>query len=146
MSVPDSALVLIVDDDDADIALIREALDGHRVPSQVHIARDGVEALQYLQGGGVAAGPRPDMILLDLNMPRMDGREVLAAVKQDPGLADIPVVVFTTSGQPGDVAASYSRHANAYVTKPLDLDDFNAAVDHIHDFYGRLAARPRVAS
>jgi CheY-like chemotaxis protein len=143
MSLPDLARVLVVDDDEADLALIREALDAHRVPSQVHIARDGVEALQYLRGG-VPAG-RPDMILLDLNMPRMDGREVLTAVKQDPGLADIPIVVFTTSGQPGDIAASYSRHANAYVTKPLDLDDFTAAVDGIHDFYGELAARPRAA-
>jgi CheY-like chemotaxis protein len=143
MRLPDLARVLVVDDDEADLALIREALDAHRVPSQVHIARDGVEALQYLRGG-VPAG-RPDMILLDLNMPRMDGREVLTAVKQDPGLADIPIVVFTTSGQPGDIAASYSRHANAYVTKPLDLDDFTAAVDCIHDFYGELAGRPRAA-
>jgi CheY-like chemotaxis protein len=143
MSLPDLARVLVVDDDEADLALIREALDAHRVPSQVHIARDGVEALQYLRGG-VPAG-RPDMILLDLNMPRMDGREVLSAVKQDPGLADIAIVVFTTSGQPGDIAASYSRHANAYVTKPLDLDDFTVAVDRIHDFYGGLAARPRTA-
>src|ERR1700683_2958494 len=132
MSLPDLARVLVVDDDEADVALIREALDAHRVPSQVHIARDGVEALQYLRAE-IPAGPRPDMILLDLNMPRMDGREVLSAVKQDPGLADIPIVVFTTSGQPRDIAASYSRHANAYVTKPLDLDDFTAAVNCIHD-------------
>jgi CheY-like chemotaxis protein len=76
MSLPDLARMLVVDDDEADVALIREALDAHRVPSQVHIGRDGVEALQYLRAA-VSAGPRPDMILLDLNMPRMDGREML---------------------------------------------------------------------
>jgi len=89
--VPEPALVLVVDDDDADIELIRDAVDGHQVPSQGHVVRDGVEALGYLRAGG-SAGPRPDMILLDLSMPRMDGREVLSAVKKDPGLADIHLV------------------------------------------------------
>ncbi|GAA0797030.1 response regulator [Spirilliplanes yamanashiensis] len=129
--------VLLVDDDDADLALITEAFEGHRVPARLHVARDGVEALDYLHSGAV----RPDMILLDLNMPRMDGREVLAAVKQDPALSAIPVVVFTTSDQPDDITASYLRHANAYVTKPMELDDFTAAVDSIHTFYGDLAVR-----
>jgi CheY-like chemotaxis protein len=92
--------VLLVDDDDADIALITEAFDAHRVPAQLHIAHDGIKALDYLRADAESAGPRPDMILLDLNMPRMDDREVLAAVKQDPALATIPIVVFTTSGQP----------------------------------------------
>jgi CheY-like chemotaxis protein len=134
------ARVLIVDDDDSDIMLIIEALAAHRLASEPSVVRDGVEALEYLR-----AGPRPDVMVLDLNMPRMGGHEVLDVVKQDPDLATIPVVVFTTSDQPVDVTGSYSRHANAYVTKPLDLDEFNAAVDRVYEFYAGLAARPRGA-
>lgn len=128
--------VLLVDDDEADLALITEAFEAHRVPARLHIARDGIEALDLLRGP-----TRPHMILLDLNMPRMDGREVLAVVKEDPALSMIPVVVFTTSDQPDDITASYIRRANAYVTKPMELDDFTAAVDRIHTFYGDLAVR-----
>jgi CheY-like chemotaxis protein len=131
--------VLLVDDDVADLALITEAFHTHRLPARLHIAHDGVEALEYLRDTGT---PRPDLILLDLNMPRMDGREMLTAVKQDPLVATIPVVVFTTSDQPDDVTASYLRHANAYVTKPMDLDEFTAAVSTIHTFYGELVKRP----
>jgi CheY-like chemotaxis protein len=134
--------VLLVDDDDADLALIAEAFDAHRLPSQLHVVHDGVEALAYLRSGDEGSAPRPDMILLDLNMPRMDGREVLAVVKQDPELASIPVVVFTTSDQPADIISSYTRYANAYVTKPMDLDAFTAAVDSIHGFFGEVSARP----
>jgi two-component system response regulator len=136
--------VLLVDDDDADLTLITEAFNAHRVPTQLHIAHDGIEALAYLRPADGSPGPRPDMILLDLNMPRMDGRQVLAEIKQDPVLATIPIVVFTTSAQPDDIAASYTRHANAYVTKPLDLDAFTKTVDKIHDFYGDLVTRPTV--
>jgi two-component system response regulator len=132
--------VLIVDDDDADIALITEAFTAHRIPARLHVAHDGVDAVSYLRA--MPDGARPDLILLDLNMPRMDGREFLAVVKNDADLGDIPVVVFTTSEQADDILASYGRHANAYVTKPLDLDAFTAAVATIHDFYGNLAARP----
>ena len=133
----DPMRVLLVDDDEADLALITEAFEAHQLPAHLHVARDGVEALECLQSGAV----RPDMILLDLNMPRMDGRELLAAVKQDPALSTIPVVVFTTSDQPDDITASYLRHANAYVTKPLELDEFTATVNSIHTFYGDLAVR-----
>jgi CheY-like chemotaxis protein len=140
-SLAEPARVLIVDDDESDITLIIDALAAHRLPSDPHVVHDGVEALEYLR-----AGPRPDVIVLDLNMPRMGGREVLEAVKQDPDLVTIPVVIFTTSGQPDDITASYSRHANAYITKPLDLDDFNAAVDRVYEFYADLAARPRAAT
>jgi CheY-like chemotaxis protein len=137
-TLAEPARVLIVDDDESDITLIIDALAAHRLSSDPYVVHDGVEALEYLRNG-----PRPDVIVLDLNMPRMGGQEVLDAVKQDPGLAIIPVVVFTTSGQPADITGSYSRHANAYVTKPLDLDEFTAAVDRIYDFYANLAARPR---
>ena len=131
--------ILLVDDDDADLALITEAFDAHRLRTRLHIAHDGIEALEYLHDPHT---PRPGLILLDLNMPRMDGREVLTAVKQDPLLATIPIVVFTTSEQPDDVTASYLRHANAYVTKPMELDEFTTAVTIIHTFYGELVARP----
>jgi two-component system response regulator len=136
--------VLLVDDDAADIALISEAFAAHDAPVRLHVAGDGVEAMAFLRRqDGNAHAPRPDLILLDLNMPRMDGREVLAVVKCDPALATIPVVMFTTSEQPDDVAASYSGHANAYVTKPLDLDAFDQAVGKIYAFYAELVTRPR---
>jgi CheY-like chemotaxis protein len=136
--------VLLVDDDAADIALISDALTTQHAPVMLHTTADGVEALAFLRREhDHADAPRPDLILLDLNMPRMDGREVLAVVKNDPQLLAIPVVMFTTSDHPDDIAASYTAHANAYVTKPLDLDEFDAAVAKIFEFYGNLVARPR---
>ncbi|HEX8343792.1 MAG TPA: response regulator [Actinoplanes sp.] len=136
--------VLLVDDDDADIALITEAFATHHARVRLHTAGDGVEALAFLRREGDHSGAnRPDLILLDLNMPRMDGREVLAVVKSDPDLGAIPVVVFTTSDRAEDVTASYTRHANAYVTKPLDLDELDAVIAKIYDFYGHLVTRPR---
>jgi CheY-like chemotaxis protein len=136
--------VLLVEDDPGDVALISEAFAAHRLPSRLHTAGDGVEALTFLRREGPFIGvPRPDLILLDLNMPRMDGRELLAVVKTDPGLCTIPVVVFTTSDRPDDVTISYTRHANAYVTKPLDLHQLDNAIDRIHTFYGELVSRPR---
>jgi CheY-like chemotaxis protein len=136
--------VLLVDDDPADIALIGQSFAEHRAPVRLHVTNDGVQALAFLRREeGYAGMPRPDLILLDLNMPRMDGREVLAEVKSDPDLATIPVVMLTTSDQPGDIAASYAKHANAYVTKPIDLADLDAAIAKIYDFYGELVARPQ---
>jgi len=137
--------VLLVDDDDADIALISQSFNEHRAPVRLHVTNDGVQALAFLRREEEYAGaPRPDLILLDLNMPRMDGREVLAEVKADRELSTIPVVMFTTSDQPSDIAASYEGHANAYVTKPIDLVDLDAAIAKIYDFYGELAARPQL--
>jgi two-component system response regulator len=136
--------VLLVDDDEADIALITQAFAEHQARVNLHVANDGVQALAFLRREEqYARVPRPDLILLDLNMPRMDGRELLAEVKSDSDLATIPVVMLTTSDQPGDIAASYAGHANAYVTKPIDLVDLDAAIAKIYDFYGVLAARPR---
>jgi CheY-like chemotaxis protein len=135
--------VLVVEDDDADVALVEEALAAHRLASRLFRARDGVEALAFLRReGDFADAPRPDLVLLDLNMPRMDGREVLARVKDDAGLRTIPVVVFTTSADEQDVAASYGAHANAYVTKPIDLDRFGYVVGKVHEFYGEVIRRP----
>ncbi|MEU6340773.1 response regulator [Streptomyces sp. NPDC046977] len=123
--------VLLVEDDLADAMLIGDALSerGARNLTQVE---DGVAALDYLRDENNA---RPDLIVLDLNMPRMNGRELLAILKADDDLRAIPVVVLTTSAAPDDVAGAYQRHANAYVTKPVNLDDFNRAVQSIDAFY-----------
>ncbi len=142
--------MLLVDDDAGDIALITEAFAAHQAPVQLHIAGDGVEASAFLRRegreDGNAAAPRPDPILLDLNMPRMDGREVLLVVTNDSDPRTIPVVVFTTSEQPDDITSSYIHHANAYVTQPLDPDELDRTVSLIDDFYGRLVTAPRLAA
>lgn len=123
--------VLLVEDDLADAMLIEDALAtrGTRNLTQAH---DGVAALDYLRE---PANPRPDLIVLDLNMPRMNGRELLAIIKDDEELRTIPVVVLTTSAAPDDVTGAYRQHANAYVTKPVNLDDFERAVQSIDAFY-----------
>ncbi|MDX3076933.1 response regulator [Streptomyces sp. MI02-7b] len=123
--------VLLVEDDPADAMLIGDALSerGARNLTQVE---DGVAALDYLRDKSNA---RPDLIVLDLNMPRMNGRELLAILKADDDLRAIPVVVLTTSSAPDDVTGAYQRHANAYVTKPVNLDDFERAVQSIDAFY-----------
>ena len=137
-------LVLLVDDDQGDVLMIREALESNSSSSRVvHVANDGEEAMDFLRRRGRHAdAPRPDVVLLDLNMPRMDGRQVLAEVKQDAELRNIPVVVLTTSRAPGDITASYSLHANAYVTKPMSLDDLTDVVHEIDNFFSRVAALP----
>ncbi|MEU4593282.1 response regulator [Micromonospora aurantiaca (nom. illeg.)] len=135
--------VLLAEDDPADVALVEESLAAHALPAELHHVPDGVEAMAFLRRQGqYADAPRPELILLDLNMPRLNGREVLAKIKVDPGLKAIPVVVFTTSAIDVDVLASYSAHANAYVAKPVDLDDFERAVERIHRFYGGTATLP----
>jgi CheY-like chemotaxis protein len=140
---PDPLEVLVVDDDSGDVLMIEEALDGHDIPSRIHVVSDGVEALAFLRQEQPHTGaPRPHLILLDLNMPRMDGREVLAVVKGDEELRSIPVVVLTTSALDEDVLRSYELRANAFVTKPVDLDRFTAIVQQIESFYGRIVRLP----
>jgi CheY-like chemotaxis protein len=135
--------VLLVDDDPGDVLMIEEALESVRTPRDVYVVNDGEQALSFLrQTGSFATAPRPDVILLDLNMPRMDGREVLAVVKTDPVLNTIPIVVFTTSKAPDDILKSYALHANAYVTKPLNLDELTEVVVKIDDFFTHIAALP----
>ncbi|PWR11223.1 response regulator [Micromonospora acroterricola] len=135
--------VLLVEDDPADATLIEDAFVAHALPAGLHHVPDGVEAMAFLRREEAHAdAPRPDLILLDLNMPRMSGQEVLAAVKTDEQLKAIPVIVFTTSAVDTDVLASYSAHANAYVTKPMDLDSFGRVIAEIHRFYGRTVALP----
>jgi CheY-like chemotaxis protein len=136
--------VLLVEDDPGDVLMTREAFAEHKVANQLSVVSDGVSAMEFLRKSGEHAGaPTPDLILLDLNLPRMDGREVLAAVKQDDVLRHIPVVVLTTSEAEEDVLRSYSLHANAYVTKPVDFERFIEVVRQIDDFFVSVVRLPR---
>jgi CheY-like chemotaxis protein len=135
--------ILVVDDDDADAFMITEALDDSSPHTTVNRVADGREALDYLRRSApYEEAQRPDLILLDLNMPRMDGRETLAAIKSDDELKSIPVVILTTSGAAPDIEASYQHRANAYVTKPFTLDDFESTVRMIDRFYREVAVLP----
>ena len=135
--------VLLVEDDPGDVLMTKEAFEAHKVTNQLHVVHDGVEAMSFLRNeGDYASVPRPDLVLLDLNLPRMDGRQVLAAIKSDPELANIPVVVLTTSEAEEDVLRSYSLHANAYVTKPVDFERFIEVVRQIDDFFVSVVRLP----
>jgi CheY-like chemotaxis protein len=135
--------VLLVEDDDGDVLLIREAFGHNKVYNKLTVVSDGVEALEFLRGEGEHAGAeRPDLILLDLNLPRKDGREVLAEIKGDDDLRMIPVVVLTTSQAEEDVLRSYKLHANAYVTKPVDFNRFVEVVRQIDDFFVSVVKLP----
>jgi len=135
--------VLLVDDDPGDTLMIREAFEHNKVKNALECVADGVQAMQYLRREGeYANAPRPDLILLDLNLPRKDGREVLAEIKSDPVLATIPVVVLTTSHAEEDVLRSYQLHANAYVTKPVDFERFIEVVRQIDEFFVTVVKLP----
>jgi CheY-like chemotaxis protein len=136
--------VLLVEDDPGDVVLIREAFEHNKLYNTLHVVSDGVQALEYLRGEGEHAGaPRPDLVLLDLNLPRKDGREVLAEVKADPDLRTIPIVVLTTSEAEEDIVRSYDLHANAYVTKPVDFERFIEVVRQIDDFFVSVVKLPQ---
>ncbi len=136
--------VLLVEDDPGDVMMTREAFQDHKLHNQLHVVSDGAEAMAFLRQEGEYAGrPRPDLVLLDLNLPRMDGRQVLEAIKSDPELASIPVVVLTTSENEDDVLRSYSLHANAYVTKPVDFQRFIEVIRQIDDFFVSVVRLPR---
>jgi CheY-like chemotaxis protein len=137
-------VVLLVEDDPGDIVLIQEAFEHNKVRNRLHVVGDGVEAMDFLRSGP----ERPDLVLLDLNLPRKDGREVLAEVKGDPELRVIPVVVLTTSKAEEDILRSYDLHANAYVTKPVDFNRFIEVVRQIDEFFVtvvKLPSRPAAA-
>ena len=135
--------VLLVEDDPGDVLLIEEAFEFNKVRNNLNIVSDGVEALEYLRQEGPHAGAeRPGLILLDLNLPRKDGRQVLAEVKEDSELRSIPVVVLTTSKAEEDVLRSYDLHANAYVTKPVDFDRFIEVVRQIDEFFVPVVKLP----
>ncbi|ATY99440.1 MULTISPECIES: response regulator [Streptomyces] len=135
--------VLLVEDDPGDELMTREAFEDNKIRNTLHVVRDGQEALDFLYRRGDHAGaPRPDLVLLDLNLPKYDGRQVLEQIKGDPELALIPVVVLTTSSAEEDILRSYKLHANAYVTKPVDLDQFIAAVRQIDEFFVTVVRLP----
>lgn len=135
--------VLLVEDNPGDVRLTREALIEGKVRNNLSVVPDGVEALAFLRREGrYAEAARPDVILLDLNLPRKDGREVLEEIKADPALRSIPVVVLTSSEAERDIARAYALHANCYITKPVDLDQFITVVKSIEDFWFTIVKLP----
>jgi len=135
--------VLLVEDNPRDVRLTKEALKEGKLLNHVHVVGDGVEALSFVRKQGKYANAvQPDLILLDLNLPKKDGREVLAAIKTDPGLKRIPVVVLTTSSAEEDVLKTYDLHANCYITKPVDLEQFMRVVKSIEDFWVTVVKLP----
>ena len=136
-------IVLLVEDNPGDVDLTREVLREGKLHLDLHVAMDGVEAMEFLRRRGAhAQAPRPDLILLDLNLPRKDGREVLAEIKADPELRRIPVVVLSSSDAERDIVRSYDLHANCYVTKPVDLNQFITIVKLIEEFWLTIVMLP----
>ena len=145
---PQPIQVLLVEDSPGDIRLTQEALKDSKIHINLHVVRDGEQAMSFLmREGEYADAPRPDLILLDLNLPKKDGREVLAEIKESPTLKSIPVVILTTSASEADILRSYSLHANCYITKPVSLDGFLTVVKSIEDFWMsvvKLPSKPRL--
>lgn len=138
------AEVLLVEDSPGDVRLTREALKEGKVRNNLSVVSDGVEAMEFLRREGkYKDAPRPDIVLLDLNMPRKDGREVLAEMKSDELLKRIPVVVLTTSEAEQDILRTYDLHANCYLTKPVDLEQFISIVKSVEDFWLTIVQLPR---
>jgi CheY-like chemotaxis protein len=136
--------VLLVEDDPGDELMTREAFQENKIGNRLHVTRDGEEALDFLyRRGDYADAPRIDLVLLDLNLPKYDGRQVLERIRADPDLTHLPVVVLTTSSSEEDVLRSYKLHANAYVTKPVDVNMFIAAVRQIDEFFLSVVRLPR---
>lgn len=128
--------VLLVEDSPGDVRLTKEAFRDANRSVRLHVAFDGVEAMAFLRHqGGHSSAPRPDLILLDLNLPKMDGREVLARIKEDESLKTIPTIILTTSEAEADIAKSYQLQANCYLSKPVQLDQFETLVKSINDFW-----------
>ena len=135
--------ILLVEDNPGDADLTKEGLEDSKIKNDLHVVTDGLQAIQFLRRQGeYANAPRPDLILLDLNMPKMDGREVLAEVKEDPRLKTIPVCVLTSSEAEIDVARSYQLHANCYIAKPVDLEGMTKIVKNIQSFWLQVVKLP----
>ncbi len=138
-----SVEILLIEDSQADTELIRLALEAEKILVKLHVAKDGIEALDFLKRKGkYAMAIRPDLILLDLNLPKKDGREVLAEVKSDPILGLIPVVVLSSSAAEEDIFKSYKLHANAYIIKPIDFESFRKIVAQLSEFWFSLVVLP----
>ena len=137
--------ILLVEDNPGDVRLTAEALKEGKIRNHMSVVADGEEAMAFLRREGAhASAPRPDLVLLDLNLPRKDGREVLAEIKEDDALKRIPVVVLTTSKAEEDILRTYNLHANCYITKPVDLDQFITVVRTIEDFWFSVVSLPSV--
>jgi CheY-like chemotaxis protein len=135
--------ILLVEDNKGDVGLIEEVFEEAKIRNNLHVAEDGEEALLYLHGEGKFSGsPRPDIILLDLNLPKKGGREVLREIKEDENLHNIPVIVLTTSDAEKDIIEAYDLQANAYITKPLDFDQFIKVVGSIENFWLDIVKLP----
>jgi CheY-like chemotaxis protein len=135
--------ILLVEDNPGDVELVREALGEGKISNTLHVASDGVQAMEFLKQQGSHAGAScPDLVLLDLNLPRKNGREVLEEIKSDPKLRLVPVVVLTSSKAEEDILRSYDLHANCYVTKPVDLEQFLHVVRSIEDFWLTVVKLP----
>ena len=136
--------ILLVEDDRGDELITREAFEHNKIKNNLHVARDGEEGLDFLyRRGAFGDAPEPDLILLDLNLPKYDGRQLLEQIKSDANLCHIPVVVLTTSSAEEDVLKSYKLHANAYVTKPVDVEQFMSAVRQIDEFFVQVVRLPQ---
>lgn len=135
--------VLLVEDDEGDVLMTREAFEHYKIQNRLHVVSDGEQALQFLrQEGQYASAPRPGLVLLDVNLPRKSGMEVLAELKQDDDLLTIPVIMLTTSQAEADIVRSYSLHANAFVSKPVDFEHFIEAIRQIDTFFLNLVKLP----
>jgi CheY-like chemotaxis protein len=135
--------VLLIEDDPGDILITREAVEHNKIHNTLHVARDGQEGLDYLRQRGAHEGAqRPDLILMDLNLPKYDGRQLLEQIKSDPDLCHIPLVVLTTSSAEEDILRSYRLHANAYVTKPVGFDEFMNVIRQIDEFFVQVVRLP----
>jgi len=136
--------ILLVEDNPSDVYLTEEALRSVGVTSRLHVASDGVEAMAFLRREGMhAEAPRPDIVLLDLNLPRKDGRRVLVEIKEDEALRRIPIIVLTTSNAPSDVVKCYDLHANCYIVKPVDFDQFETVIRAIEEFWFGYVTLPK---
>ena len=142
-SLPRHIKILLVEDSPADILLTREAFAQNKIINELHVAEDGIQAMDFLyKRGAYASAPRPDLILLDLNLPRKNGREVLAEIKADPTLRSIPIVILTTSNADEDILKAYNLNANCYVVKPVGFDNFMQAMQSIRDFWFSVVTLP----
>ncbi len=138
--------ILLVEDSPGDVRLTKEALRDAKVRNNLHVASDGMDAMAFLRRqGGYANAPRPDLVLLDLNLPKKGGRAVLEEIKLDPNLKSIPVVILTTSAAEEDILRSYQLHANCYITKPVDLEQFLKVVKTIDNFWLAIVKLPRTS-
>jgi len=136
--------VLLIEDDPGDVVITREAFEHYKIRNSLRVARDGQEGLDYLyRRGAHSSAPRPDLILLDLNLPKYDGHQLLEQIKSDPELCHIPVVVLTTSAADEDILRSYQLHANAYVTKPVGFSEFMNVIRQIDEFFVQVVRLPR---